>query len=55
MSVEGHRPEEAPTSGEQDLRLLVEAIPTLGTGKVDLRAAREIAAGCVEKSLEVAA
>jgi PAS domain S-box-containing protein len=29
MPTEGHRPEEALTSSEQDLRLLVEAIPTL--------------------------
>jgi len=29
MSTEGNRPEEALTSSEQELRLLVEAIPAL--------------------------
>ena len=29
MSIEGNRPEEALTSSEQELRLLVEAIPAL--------------------------
>jgi PAS domain S-box-containing protein len=29
MSTEGNRPEEALTSSEQELRLLVEAVPTL--------------------------